>query len=63
MSTSQLVRLEKLASKRADKSHHALKLQSQELQQMDQHRTELRSINQEYQQALIGAEAVAPAPA
>ena len=60
MSTSQLGRLEKLAGKRADKSRHALKQQTQELQQLDKHRTELRSINHEYQQAPIGTEVAAP---
>lgn len=60
MSSKQLEKLEELAGKRADQSRNVLHQEQQKLQQMELHRTELNSINQEYQKALVGRPEVAP---
>lgn len=60
MDSGRLEKLEELAGRRADKSRHSLELEQQKLQQLEHHSNELRSINQEYQQAPVGNSDVAP---
>ena len=60
MSTRQLGKLERLAGKLAERSRLHLENEARALQQMDQHHAELRAINKEYQQALVGNENVTP---
>jgi len=60
MSSKQLGKLEKLAGKRVDRSRRMLEREQQQLGQIEHHRTELHSISQEYQQALIGKSNIAP---
>jgi len=60
MSSKQLEKLEKLAGKRVDQSRNVLEVEQQKLWQIEHQRTELRSINQEYQHALVGRSEVVP---
>ena len=60
MSTKQLGKLEQLAGKRADRSRVRLIHEKRALHQLDSHQTELRCINAEYQQAMVGKENVTP---
>ncbi|MFK7861383.1 MAG: flagellar FliJ family protein [Granulosicoccus sp.] len=60
MTSKQLGKLEELAGKRADQSRNVLEREQQQLWQIEHQRTELQSINQEYQQALVGGTEVAP---
>lgn len=60
MTSKQLSKLEELAGKRADQSRNVLEKEQQKLRQMEQHHSELRSISQEYQQALMGGGEVVP---
>ncbi len=60
MSSEQLGKLTTLAEKRADQSRDQLKRELQQLQQIDSHSRELRSINQEYQQGTIDKTSISP---
>ncbi|MFK8079296.1 MAG: flagellar FliJ family protein [Granulosicoccus sp.] len=60
MGSKQLGKLEELAGKRVDQSRNVLEIEQQKLWQIEHQRAELHSINQEYQQALVGGGEVAP---
>ena len=60
MSAKRLGKLEQLAGKRADQSRVRLMRETQALHQLDSHQTELRCINAEYQQAIVGKQNVTP---
>ena len=60
MSAKRLGKLEQLAGKRAEQSRVRLVQEKQALHQLDSYQTELRGINTEYQQALVGKEDVTP---
>lgn len=60
MSAKKLGKLEQLAGKRAEQSRVQLAHETQALHQIDSHHSELRAINTEYQQAMVGNDEVAP---
>ncbi len=60
MSSEQLGKLAALAEKRADQSRDRLQHEQHQLQQIDHHSRELRSINQQYQQGTIDKASIAP---
>ena len=60
MSSQQLSKLEALSQTRADKTRDAVLKQRAKLSLIDRQHLELKAINREYQEGVIGQEAVSP---
>ena len=60
MSSQQLSKLEALSQTRADKARDAVAKQRAELSVIDRQHLELKAINREYQDGVVGQEAIAP---
>ena len=60
MSSQQLSKLESLSQTRADKARDAVAKKRAELSVIDRQHRELKAINREYQDGIVGQEAVAP---
>ena len=60
MSSQQLSKLEALSQTRADKASDAVAKQRAELSFLDRQHLELKAINREYQDGVVGQEAIAP---
>lgn len=60
MSSAKLAKLESLSEEQAEHSRERVERQRLELFQLDNHHKELKRINLEYQNALLGVEGVSP---
>lgn len=60
MSSGQLSKLETLSQTRVDQTRSAVEQQQLELSIMDRQHRELKAINREYQEGVIGEESIAP---
>lgn len=60
MRSHQLSKLEALSQTRADQTRNAVAKKRAELSIIDRHHHELKTINQEYQDGVVGQESIAP---
>lgn len=60
MSSGQLSKLESLSQTRVDQARSAIEQQQRELSLMDRQHLELKAINREYQEGVIGERTIAP---
>lgn len=60
MSSAKLAKLESLSEEQAEHSRDQVERQRLELSQLDGHHSDLKRINQEYQNGLVGLEGVSP---
>ena len=60
MSSQQLSKLEALSQTRADKARDAVAKQRAKLSVIDRQHLELKTINREYQEGVVGQEAISP---
>lgn len=60
MRSTNLAKLEQLSEEQADLSQRAVERHQRELQQVGRHHHELSTINSEYQNSVVGQDAVSP---
>ncbi|MFK8077143.1 MAG: hypothetical protein AB8B84_11195 [Granulosicoccus sp.] len=60
MSSAKLAKLESLSEEQAEYSRDLVERQRAELSQLDSHHSDLKRINQEYQNAIVGVDGVSP---
>lgn len=60
MSLKQFEKLEELSRKAADKSYEVVDRERQDLRVLEQQSRELNAINREYQQSIVGKNAISP---